>query len=65
MSLWRHKIYGVPMYSVICKLKNLKPVFKSLRRCKGDLGVNVHEASQELLALHPTFEPLLMLEKVV
>lgn len=69
-DVWKHNIYGVTMYSVICKLKLLKPHFKKIKRRTGDLGENVKEASrfleivQRFLADNPTFEPLLELEKL-
>ncbi|KAK4384703.1 hypothetical protein Sango_3034300 [Sesamum angolense] len=53
---WRHKITGTAMYGVVCKLKNLKAMFRQHRKLKGDLSDNVHLAkgfldkAQELFA---------------
>ncbi|KAL0448195.1 UNVERIFIED_CONTAM: LINE-1 reverse transcriptase [Sesamum latifolium] len=40
-NVWRHGIMGTRMYAVTRKLKALKPVFRMLRRSKGDLSRNV------------------------
>ncbi|KAL0295158.1 UNVERIFIED_CONTAM: hypothetical protein Sradi_6849500 [Sesamum radiatum] len=54
-SVWRHPIHGTLMYGVVCKLKNLKSVFRSKRKEKGDLASNVRQAKEFLAtaqALH-------------
>ncbi|KAL0448194.1 UNVERIFIED_CONTAM: LINE-1 reverse transcriptase [Sesamum latifolium] len=40
-NVWRHGIMGTRMYAVTRKLKALKPVFRMLRKSKGDLSQNV------------------------
>ena len=35
---------GVPMFAVTRKMKALKPIFRTLKRNKGDLTLNVHLA---------------------
>ncbi|KAL0282277.1 UNVERIFIED_CONTAM: hypothetical protein Sangu_2959000 [Sesamum angustifolium] len=42
--VWRHDIYGTPMYSITRKLKLLKPLFQAKRKEKGDLSANVAKA---------------------
>lgn len=69
-QIWKHNIYGVPLYAVMCKLKCLKPIFKEMKRRKGDLSANVQEAStfldtvQKFMVHYPTFSPLLHLEQM-
>ncbi|KAK4384618.1 hypothetical protein Sango_3042700 [Sesamum angolense] len=41
----QHPVIGTPMYSVTRKLKALKPVFRQLRRKKGDLAMKVKLAA--------------------
>ncbi|KAL0285068.1 UNVERIFIED_CONTAM: hypothetical protein Sradi_7183200 [Sesamum radiatum] len=40
-SIWRHSIFGTQMFSVVKKLKALKPIFRAQRKAKGDLTNNV------------------------
>ncbi|KAL2252949.1 UNVERIFIED_CONTAM: putative mitochondrial protein [Sesamum indicum] len=40
-SVWQHEIVGVPMFSITRKLKALKPIFREMKRKKGDLTHNV------------------------
>ncbi|KAL0293694.1 UNVERIFIED_CONTAM: hypothetical protein Sradi_6923400 [Sesamum radiatum] len=40
-NVWRYRIEGTSMYAVTRKLRALKPVFRSLRKKKGDLSLNV------------------------
>ncbi|KAL0393190.1 UNVERIFIED_CONTAM: hypothetical protein Sradi_2541800 [Sesamum radiatum] len=47
-SIWRHPIFGTPMYSMTRKLKALKLVFRQQRRSKGDLAMNVKLAADFL-----------------
>ncbi|KAL0294131.1 UNVERIFIED_CONTAM: hypothetical protein Sangu_3223700 [Sesamum angustifolium] len=47
-NIWRHRIEGTAMYAVTRKLRALKPVFRSLRRKKGDLSLNVKLAAEFL-----------------
>ncbi|XP_011072308.1 uncharacterized protein LOC105157594 [Sesamum indicum] len=42
--IWQHEIVGIPMYAVTRKLKALKPIFRELRREKGNLSHNVQLA---------------------
>ncbi|KAK4381922.1 hypothetical protein Sango_2921400 [Sesamum angolense] len=35
---WRHKITGTAMYGVVCKLKNMKTMFRQQRKLKGNLA---------------------------
>ncbi|KAL0291801.1 UNVERIFIED_CONTAM: Retrovirus-related Pol polyprotein from type-2 retrotransposable element R2DM [Sesamum radiatum] len=44
-SIWRHHIEGTRMYAVVKKLKLLKPIFREMRRSKGDLHDNVAAAA--------------------
>ncbi|KAL2253051.1 UNVERIFIED_CONTAM: hypothetical protein Sindi_0099800 [Sesamum indicum] len=43
-SIWQHEVVGVPMFAVTRKLKALKPVFKALKKKKGDLTIKVQLA---------------------
>ncbi|KAL2225766.1 UNVERIFIED_CONTAM: hypothetical protein Sindi_3096200 [Sesamum indicum] len=43
-NIWQHKMVGVPMFAVTRKMKALKPIFRTLKRNKGDLTLNVHLA---------------------
>ncbi|KAL2226608.1 UNVERIFIED_CONTAM: hypothetical protein Sindi_2019500 [Sesamum indicum] len=43
-NIWQHKMVGVPMFAVTRKMKALKPIFRMLKRNKGDLTLNVHLA---------------------
>ncbi|KAL0292193.1 UNVERIFIED_CONTAM: hypothetical protein Sradi_6999800, partial [Sesamum radiatum] len=43
-SIWRHSIFGTQMFSVVKKLKALKPIFRAQRKAKGDLSNNVSSA---------------------
>ncbi|KAL0284163.1 UNVERIFIED_CONTAM: putative mitochondrial protein [Sesamum radiatum] len=45
-NIWRHRIEGTAMYAVTRKLRALK--FRSLRRKKGDLSLNVKLAAESL-----------------
>ncbi|KAL0294867.1 UNVERIFIED_CONTAM: hypothetical protein Scaly_3114500 [Sesamum calycinum] len=47
-NIWRHRIEGTAMYAVTRKLRALKPVFRSLRKQKGDLSLNVKLAADFL-----------------
>ncbi|KAL0293132.1 UNVERIFIED_CONTAM: hypothetical protein Sangu_3244200 [Sesamum angustifolium] len=47
-NIWRHRIEGTSMYAVTRKLRALKPVFRSLRKKKGDLSLNVKLAAEFL-----------------
>ncbi|KAK4383967.1 hypothetical protein Sango_3103100 [Sesamum angolense] len=47
-NVWRHRIEGTSMYAVTRKLRALKPVFRSLRKKKGDLSLNVKLAAEFL-----------------
>ncbi|KAL0455559.1 UNVERIFIED_CONTAM: hypothetical protein Slati_0895100 [Sesamum latifolium] len=70
-NVWRHGIMGTRMYAVTRKLKALKPVFRMLRRSKGDLSRNVLLAkdylaiAQRLIAQDRHNGLLLHLEYVV
>ncbi|KAL0460951.1 UNVERIFIED_CONTAM: (+)-epi-alpha-bisabolol synthase [Sesamum latifolium] len=44
-GVWRHNIYRTKLYSVVRKLKLLKPVFRVQRKNKGDLVMNVQLAA--------------------
>ncbi|KAL0294627.1 UNVERIFIED_CONTAM: Retrovirus-related Pol polyprotein from type-2 retrotransposable element R2DM [Sesamum angustifolium] len=67
-NIWQHPVIGTPMYSVTRKLKALKPVFRKLRRKKGDLAMNVKlaagflEIAQKLLQADRHNSLLLQLE---
>ncbi|KAL2253090.1 UNVERIFIED_CONTAM: hypothetical protein Sindi_0103700 [Sesamum indicum] len=67
-NIWRHHIVGLPMSSVMRKLKALKPVFRQQRRNKGDLSHNVQLAkgclgtAQRLLSMDRHNSLLLSLE---
>ncbi|KAL0287397.1 UNVERIFIED_CONTAM: hypothetical protein Scaly_2765700 [Sesamum calycinum] len=43
-STWKHRISGTAMYDVVCKLKNLKAVFRRQKKLTGDLANNVKRA---------------------
>ncbi|KAL2226592.1 UNVERIFIED_CONTAM: hypothetical protein Sindi_2017900 [Sesamum indicum] len=43
-NIWQHKMVGVLMFAVTRKMKALKPIFRTLKRNKGDLTLNVHLA---------------------
>ncbi|KAL0313681.1 UNVERIFIED_CONTAM: hypothetical protein Scaly_2910900 [Sesamum calycinum] len=43
-SIWKHRIIGTAMYDVVCKLKNLKAVFRRQKKQTGDLTNNVKKA---------------------
>ncbi|KAL0318219.1 UNVERIFIED_CONTAM: Transposon TX1 uncharacterized protein [Sesamum calycinum] len=64
-DIWRHHIVGTPMYSIIRKLKALKPIFRQQRKMKGDLSANVKlvgeflEITQRLLQ-EDGHDPLLL-----
>ncbi|KAK4384411.1 hypothetical protein Sango_3063500 [Sesamum angolense] len=64
----QHPVIGTSMYSVTRKLKALKPVFRQLRRKKGDLAMNVKlaagflEIAQKLLQADRHNSLLLQLE---
>ncbi|KAK4384469.1 hypothetical protein Sango_3057700 [Sesamum angolense] len=58
-NVWRHRIEGTSMYAVTRKLRALKPVFRTLRKKKGDLSVNVKLAA-EFLA---TVQQLLQIDR--
>ncbi|KAL0294171.1 UNVERIFIED_CONTAM: putative ribonuclease H protein [Sesamum calycinum] len=67
-NVWRHRIEGTSMYAVTRKLRALKPVFRTLRKKKGDLSVNVKLAAdfwpvQQLLQIDRHNTLLLCLEK--
>ncbi|KAK4384534.1 putative ribonuclease H protein [Sesamum angolense] len=47
-KIWRHQIAGTSMYAVTRKLRALKPVFRTLRKKKGDLSLNVKLAADFL-----------------
>ncbi|KAL0284166.1 UNVERIFIED_CONTAM: putative ribonuclease H protein [Sesamum radiatum] len=47
-NVWRYRIEGTSMYAVTRKLRALKPVFRSLRKKKGDLSLNVKLAAEFL-----------------
>ncbi|KAK4381371.1 hypothetical protein Sango_2975000 [Sesamum angolense] len=47
-NIWRHQIAGTNMYAVTRKLRALKPVFRTLRKKKGDLSLNVKLAAEFL-----------------
>ncbi|KAK4383972.1 hypothetical protein Sango_3102500 [Sesamum angolense] len=47
-NIWRHRIEGTSMYAVTRKLRALKPVFRTLRKKKGDLSLNVKLAAEFL-----------------
>ncbi|KAL0405915.1 UNVERIFIED_CONTAM: hypothetical protein Slati_3905400 [Sesamum latifolium] len=47
-NVWRHTIVGTPMYAVTRKLKLLKPIFRAMRRKKGDVSENVTKAKEFL-----------------
>ncbi|KAK4384178.1 putative ribonuclease H protein [Sesamum angolense] len=47
-NIWRHRIEGTAMYAVTRKLRALKPVFRTLRKKKGDLTLNVKLAAEFL-----------------
>ncbi|KAL0282966.1 UNVERIFIED_CONTAM: hypothetical protein Sangu_2919900 [Sesamum angustifolium] len=47
-NVWRHRIEGTTMYAVTRKLRALKSVFRTLRRKKGDLSLNVKLAAEFL-----------------
>ncbi|KAL2237394.1 UNVERIFIED_CONTAM: hypothetical protein Sindi_0931100 [Sesamum indicum] len=55
-QIWQHEIVGIPIYAVTQKLKALKPIFRELRREKGNLSHNVqlakgfHDMAQNLRA---------------
>ncbi|KAL0300235.1 UNVERIFIED_CONTAM: putative mitochondrial protein [Sesamum angustifolium] len=53
-NIWRHRIEGTAMYAVTRKLRALKPVFRSLRRKKGDLSLNVKLAAEFLVFFRAT-----------
>ncbi|KAK4384371.1 hypothetical protein Sango_3067700 [Sesamum angolense] len=67
-NIWQHPVIGTSMYSVTRKLKALKPVFRQLRRKKGDLAMNVKlaagflEIAQKLLQADRHNSLLLQLE---
>ncbi|KAK4384350.1 hypothetical protein Sango_3069500 [Sesamum angolense] len=47
-NVWRYRIEGTSMYAVTRKLRALKPVFRTLRKKKGDLSLNVKLAAEFL-----------------
>ncbi|KAK4407908.1 putative ribonuclease H protein [Sesamum angolense] len=47
-NIWRHQIVGTNMYAVTRKLRALKPIFRTLRKKKGDLSMNVKLAAEFL-----------------
>ncbi|KAL0455349.1 UNVERIFIED_CONTAM: hypothetical protein Slati_0874100 [Sesamum latifolium] len=47
-NVWQHRIEGTTMYAVTRKLRALKPVFRRIRRNKGDLSLNVKLAAEFL-----------------
>ncbi|KAL0295750.1 UNVERIFIED_CONTAM: hypothetical protein Sangu_3186100 [Sesamum angustifolium] len=47
-NIWRHQIAGTNMYAVTRKLRALKQVFRTLRKKKGDLSLNVKLAAEFL-----------------
>ncbi|KAL0293949.1 UNVERIFIED_CONTAM: hypothetical protein Sradi_6912500 [Sesamum radiatum] len=57
-SIWKHRFIGTAMYNVVCKLKNLKAVFRRQQKQTGDLTNNVKKAkcfldkAQELFDKH-------------
>ncbi|KAL0367290.1 UNVERIFIED_CONTAM: hypothetical protein Sradi_3619100 [Sesamum radiatum] len=55
-SVWRHPIHGTRMYGVVCKLKNLKSVFRSKQKEKGDLASNVLHAKEFLATAQALYE---------
>ncbi|KAL0302324.1 UNVERIFIED_CONTAM: hypothetical protein Scaly_3036500 [Sesamum calycinum] len=65
---WRHKVPGTAMYGVVCKLKNMKSMFRQQRKMKGNLADNVQLAkgfldkAQELFSAYRD-DFLLMLVK--
>ncbi|KAK4384575.1 hypothetical protein Sango_3047100 [Sesamum angolense] len=68
-NVWRHTIAGTSMYAVTRKLRALKPVFRTLRKKKGDLSLNVKLAAeflgkvQQLLQIDRHNTLLIRLEK--
>ncbi|KAL0411859.1 UNVERIFIED_CONTAM: hypothetical protein Slati_3775600 [Sesamum latifolium] len=68
-NVWQHRIEGTTMYAVTRKLRALKPVFRRIRRNKGDLSLNVKLAaeflctSQNLLQLDRHNDLLIRLEQ--
>ncbi|KAL0445493.1 UNVERIFIED_CONTAM: hypothetical protein Slati_1677200 [Sesamum latifolium] len=66
----QHHIYGIPMYALTRKLKNLKPTLQAQRKRKGDLTANVEQAKmfldkiQRILILARHDDLLLQLEHV-
>ncbi|KAK4381322.1 Retrovirus-related Pol polyprotein from type-2 retrotransposable element R2DM [Sesamum angolense] len=47
-NIWRHQIAGTYMYAVTRKLRAMKQVFRTLRKKKGDLSLNVKLAAEFL-----------------
>ncbi|KAL0407300.1 UNVERIFIED_CONTAM: hypothetical protein Slati_4043900 [Sesamum latifolium] len=47
-NIWRHDIHGSAMYSLVKKLKLLKPIFRKQRLDKGDLHLNVKHTADFL-----------------
>ncbi|KAG8386811.1 hypothetical protein BUALT_Bualt03G0187600 [Buddleja alternifolia] len=37
-DVWKHRIVGTPLFSVIVKLKAIKPILENMRKAKGDLA---------------------------
>ncbi|KAL0431099.1 UNVERIFIED_CONTAM: hypothetical protein Sradi_0735900 [Sesamum radiatum] len=52
-GVWRHSFYGTKLYSLVYKLKLLKPVFRAQRKSKGDLAMNVQLAAAFLTQAQP------------
>ncbi|KAL0431459.1 UNVERIFIED_CONTAM: hypothetical protein Sradi_0771900 [Sesamum radiatum] len=48
-SSWHYPVYGTAQYSLAQKLKRMKPIFRKLRRDKGDLHANVKMAEYYML----------------
>ncbi|KAL0293097.1 UNVERIFIED_CONTAM: hypothetical protein Sradi_6956300 [Sesamum radiatum] len=48
-SIWKHRFIGTAMYNVVCKLKNLKAVFRRQQKQTGDLTNNVRRLSVFLI----------------
>ncbi|KAL0373437.1 UNVERIFIED_CONTAM: hypothetical protein Sradi_3259400 [Sesamum radiatum] len=51
-NVWQHRIEGTAMYAVTRKLHALKPIFRRIRRNKGDLSLNVKLATEFLCNSH-------------
>lgn len=66
-KVWDHQVYGTPMYSVMQKLRALKPIFRRMRKQKGNLAQNVQQASdllQTIQELQQQFPEVILLQEV-